>query len=108
MLRLLPLLLLLLTTTIIQAQHAHHYVAAVKGLVTHTQERELMHYLRARDHKGRITVDPGTGDINIHTTTQLSEQDLGQAVGSFGLILLHFREVLPAGSPKRRRSQRSA
>ena len=108
MFRLFPVLLLLLSTTGMQAQHMHHYVAAVEGLVNHTQQRELIHFLHVKDPNGRYTVDPATGDVNIHTSTRLREQDLGQAVGSIGLILLHFREVVPAGSPKRRRNQRSA
>jgi hypothetical protein len=98
------LLLALLST----AQHLRHYVAAVQGMETTSQEQELLHYLRNRDPGGRYVIDTGTGDVNIHTSQFVSESAFQAAVNSFGLLLLHFQEVQPQALPRRKRNQRSA
>lgn len=109
MLRYLPTLaLLLIGLNACAQQPAHHYVAAVQGIETSAQEKELLHYLRVKDPNGRYVIDRGTGDVNIHTSSFMSEGMLGQAVNSFGLILLHFQEVVPTPLPRRKRNQRSA
>ena len=102
------LLLALVTSIVTCAQPLHHYVAAVQGIETSAQERELLHYLKAKDPQGRFVIDSGTGDIDIHTSTFLSEGAFGQAVNAFGLILLHFQEVRPEALPRRKRNKRSA
>jgi hypothetical protein len=107
MLRSIPLLLLFLCSYLATAQSFHHYVAAVQGIETATQEKELLHYLRAKDPNGRYSVDVGTGDVTIHTATRLSESSFGQTVNAMGLLLLHFQEVQDV-APRRRRNQRSA
>ena len=102
------LLALFACSTLIAQAPAHHYVASVQGIETSAQERELLHYLKAKDPQGRFVIDSGTGDIDIHTSTFLSEGAFGQAVNAFGLILLHFQEVRPEALPRRKRNKRSA
>lgn len=98
----------LLCALFIHAQPLHHYVAAVQGIESNAQEKELMHYLQVNDPNGRYVIDAGTGDVDIHTTSLLSETTFGRAVNSFGLILLHFQKVQPEALPRRKRNARSA
>jgi hypothetical protein len=107
-LRALLLLPLLLPALYLKGQQLHHYVAAVQGIETSGQEKELIHYLRTNDPGGRYMVDRETGDVIIHTTTLLRSNAFGDMVNSLGLILLHFQEVRPEAAPRRRRNQRSA
>lgn len=107
MLRSIPVLVLFLCSYLATAQNSHHYVAAVQGIETATQEKELLHYLRVKDPNGRYLVDIGTGDISIHTATRLSESSFGQTVNAMGLLLLHFQEVQEV-TPRRKRDRRSA
>ena len=108
MLRPILLLAFLFLFSNLNSQPLHHYVAAVQGIESNAQEKELLHYLQVNDPNGRYVIDAGTGDVDIHTTTLLSESSLGRAVNSFGLILLHFQEVKPEALPRRRRNTRSA
>ncbi len=108
MLRILPLLGFILFNVPSSAQSLRHYVAAVHGIETNAQEKELLHYLQVKDPNGRYVIDAGTGDVDIHTSTFISEGRLGQAVDAFGLLLLHFQEVMPEAQPRRRRNTRSA
>jgi hypothetical protein len=107
-LRALLLLPLLLPAIYMKGQQLHHYVAAVQGIETSGQEKELIHFLRTADPAGRYMVDRETGDVIIHTTTMLRSNAFGDMVNSLGLILLHFQEVRPEAAPRRRRNQRSA
>lgn len=108
MLRSLPFLAFLIISLESSAQTVHHYVAAVQGIETNAQEKELLHYLQVKDPNGRYVIDQGTGDVDIHTSTFISEGRLGEAVNAFGLLLLHFQEVKPEARPRRRRNTRSA
>ena len=90
------------------SQRTHHYVAAVQGFGMNAQEKELLHILRTGDPSGRFVIDAGTGDVEIHTTSLLSETAFGNVVNSAGLVLLHFQEVRPEAAPRRRMNMRSA
>ena len=98
----------LLLSVLACGQAVHHYVAAVQGIGSNAQEKELLHFLQVTDPNGRYVIDAGSGDVDIHTTSLLSESAFGRAVNSVGLILLHFQEVKPEAGPRRKRNARSA